>query len=114
MLITITNLTSRTINKLETIDTASYLPGNPAGLVASGGNRTDPLPYPFNEVGELAAGASIQRAAHVSDMRKKNNIHGALSPAEMLQQMVNAGIISLVAASETGRTDVEEELFGTI
>ena len=36
MLVTVENQLSRAINALDVYDTASYLPGNPAGLVATG------------------------------------------------------------------------------
>lgn len=117
MLITVTNLTDHPINYADSIDTASYLPGNPAGLVAIGGNIRYPLPYPFSGAGELEASGgadAIQRAMHVADLRRAHNMHSAFAPGEEWQQLVQAGIVSLAAAAETGRTDIEEELFGTI
>ena len=112
MLVTIENQTSRIINKLDAI--VNNQTGGVADLTATSlGVRTDPLPPPFDQVGELAAngdpGDSIQRAMHIGDFRKQHNIHTALGPDDLWNQVVQNGTVTFAVAAETGRVDVEEE-----
>jgi len=118
MLVTVENQLSTRINYLEEINTAQYLPGNPAGLVATGGNVVQPLPFPFDQVGELAAnglaGDDVQRAMHPSDFRRQHNLHKPMEPREEWNQIIQAGIVTFVIASETGFTDTEETFIAAV
>lgn len=109
MLVTVQNQLSRAINAADTV--SNQLTGGPADLVATGGNLTDPLPYPFNLAGELAAlgGAdSIQLGVHPADFRRQHVLWRALEPAGEWNQMIQAGTVTFAIAAETDRTDTEE------
>jgi hypothetical protein len=105
MLATVTNTSGRTINKLD-----SYL-GYAGGLGVSsavGGNRTDPLPYPFGHIGELAAAGTKQLPMHPRDFRYKAVPSMPREAGEDWQVMIQAGVVTLAFAAETGRRDSEE------
>jgi hypothetical protein len=112
MLVTVENQLSRAINSPDTVDTRLSGLGV-AGLLAEGGSVTDPLPYPFDKVGELAAngasGDSIQRAMHIGDFRRVHVMWTALDPNDQWNQLVQAGTVTLAFAAESGRVDSEEE-----
>jgi hypothetical protein len=110
MLVTIQNLTAAAIQVLDAID--NRYTGGPADLYATGGNVVEPLPFPFEQVGELAAfgavGDSVQRAMHPSDFRRQHNLHKPLEPREEWNQVIQAGTVSFAIAAEVGRRDTEE------
>ena len=117
MLVTVTNLTTRKINSPDSIDYSGVTNG-PADLVATGGNHTDPLPYPFDLVGELDENGgtvdAVQRAMHPADFRRQHNMWTALEPAAEWNQLIQAGVVSFAIAAETGFTDTEETFVAAV
>ena len=113
MLVTVTNLLARAINAADTVDTTLSGTMGVAGLIATGGAKTDPLPYPFDQVDSLAAtgdpGDDVERAMHVGDFRRVHVYWRALDPNDEWNQLVQAGTVSLAFAAESGRVDSEEE-----
>jgi len=111
MLVTVQNQLSRAINSPDTVDTRLTGLGV-AGLLATGGSLTDPLPYPFDQVGALEASGgadSVQRAMHIGDFRRVHVYWRALDPNDEWNQLVQAGTVTLAFAAESGRVDSEEE-----
>jgi hypothetical protein len=110
MLVTVENQTARIINTPDVIN--NNLTGGPADLLATGGNVTDPLPYPFDLVGPLAAngasGDDVQRAMHPRDFRRQHVMNRALEPAVEWNQIIQAGVVTFAIAAETAATDTEE------
>lgn len=89
MLVTITNDSAVTINKLQ-----EY-----AG--ATGGVRENGLPYPFGWIGDLAAAASKQLTMHPGDLYHRDVMNGSAQMAwEKFQQMIQAGTISVAIADQ--------------
>ena len=112
MLVTVTNLTTRTINILDAVD--SRRSNGPADLLApSLGSRTDPLPHPFDQVGTLdesgGSAPAIQRAMHIGDFRRPHVYWRALGPDDEWNLLVQGGVVSFAEAAESGRVDIEEE-----
>lgn len=108
MLTTVTNTSGGDINDLQTRTGA--IPG-PASLLAVGGQRNNPLPYPFGHIGTLADTASEQLPMHPRDWRyEAMQCKDGFEPSLQWQQLVQAGTVTLAYAAETNRTD-EEELF---
>jgi len=112
MLMTVQNISGRTINKLD--DTYYFVVGSggPASLNAtSDGHRKDPLPYPFAHIGQLANLATKQLPLHERDMRNKSSQPGPLQASEEWNQLVQAGVVALTLAAQPGTTrDVEDAL----
>lgn len=106
MLMTVTNTSGRTINDLE-----RYTGGfGPASLYAEGGNRIDPLPYPFAHIGPLADTASFELPMHNRDWRYRSVPWLTMEPSKEWQQLVQASVVTLAVAAETGDRD-EEGIF---
>lgn len=104
MLCTITNLSaSLTLNALDTYTAGS----GPSGLIATGGARKLPLPYPFDWV-VLAPSGTKQTALHPRDWRYKNVPSQSQDAGELWQYLVQNGTVSMTFAAETGRRDAEE------
>jgi hypothetical protein len=97
MLMTVTNATTRTINKPD-----FYLgyPGVPGVTSAVGGNVTDALPHPFGHIGPLASGANLQLPVHPRDWRYKAVPWLPQEPGEQWNQLVKSGIVTLAFATE--------------
>jgi hypothetical protein len=116
MLVTVTNFTSnagspgpsRTINKLDTLTGGTGV----SALSAVGGAKTDPLPYPFAHIGELAAAATKQLPMHPADWRYKAVPWLPEEPSTEWNKLVQGGVVTLTVAAQTDRTD-SEELFIT-
>jgi hypothetical protein len=106
MLVTCTNVTTRTINKLETLTGGT----GTSALLATGGNRTDPLPYPFGHIGELLAAGTKQLPMHDRDWRYRSVPGLTQEPSIEWQQLVQAGVVTLTLAAETGNRS-QEDLF---
>jgi len=106
VLLTVTNDSGRTINGLDSITGGT----GSSALLATGGARKDPLPYPFGHIGELADAASKQLPMHVRDWRYKSVPWLPQEPSIEWQQLVQAGVVSLAVASETNQVD-EENIF---
>lgn len=108
MLVTVTNTSGGDINDLQT--RVGSIPG-PASLLATGGQRNNPLPYPFGHIGTLANTGTKQLAMHPRDWRHSHmQAKDGFEPSLQWQQLVQAGTVTLAYASETNRTD-EEELY---
>lgn len=112
MLVTIQNVTntvgvpSRTINAPDTYTT---LGSGVAALTATGGQRKDPLPYPFAMIGSLAAAATKQLPMHPRDWRHRDVFVGSpFEAGEEWQQLVQAGTVTMAFAAQTARRDAEE------
>lgn len=100
MLVTITNETSGVINNLQETEGAT------------GGQRENALPYPFGHIGELAASATKQLPMHPQDLYHRECLNGSpLNAQELMQQMIQAGTISVVVADQTGVKAFDELFF---
>jgi len=106
MLITVTNTSGVTLNDLDSITGGV----GPSAVLATGGQRKLPLPYPFGHIGALAASATKQLPVHPRDLRKGGpvNASATLSPAEEWNQMVQAGQVTLTLGAESTVNDYEE------
>lgn len=99
MIVTITNVSGVTINT----------PSLGEDGIATGGQLTKAIPYPFDWVGPLAAAATKIFAVHPADMRHRSAFNGSAFDAGALwNQAVQAKILTFVAAAQAGRRDVEE------
>lgn len=107
MIATLTNTSGLTLNKVAAYDNSALVDGRVA-TVATGGALENPLPHPFDKVGEIANGDAVVRAMHIGDFRKPHNRSTALEPGEELTLMINRGDITISYAAETGRSDAEE------
>lgn len=113
MLVTITNATTRTINALCVGED---------GLAASGGNhpeeanhRSDPLPYPFAHIGELAAAGTKQLPMQPADWRyQRANVPSGPAVSTQWNQLVQAGVITVAIAAQATNTDVENAFMAAI
>lgn len=104
MLVTVTNTSGVTLNAL-----ASETHGSgPSGVVATGGAKVKPLPYPFGHIGSLAAAGTKQLPMHPSDWRYKSVPWVSHEPAQEWNDLVQKGWVTLAYAAETGRRDAEE------
>jgi hypothetical protein len=106
MLVTVTNTSGRALNGLDTITGGT----GPASLLAVGGARKDPLPYPFGHIGELAIAAAKVLPMHTRDWRYKSVPWLPQEPSIEWQQLVQAGVVTLGVATETDAVD-EEDIF---
>lgn len=106
MLVTITNTSGAAINGLDTFTSGGV---GPAAIVATGGQRRKPLPFPFGHVGELAAAAAVQLPMHPRDFRFKSVMNAdGFDAGEEWQQLIQNGTVTFAQAAETGRRDAEE------
>jgi hypothetical protein len=106
MLVTVTNTSGGDLNAPDTYTSGS----GPSGIVATGGNVVDPLPYPFGHIGTLADTATKQLPMHNRDWRYKRVPWLPMEPSKEWQVMVQAGKVTLAVATETDNRD-EEEIF---
>jgi hypothetical protein len=88
MLVTITNTSGAAINKLD-----SYAD-------AVGGARTNPLPYPFSHIGELAAAASKQLPMSPADLFHKVSFGEPFQAWNEIQTLIKRGVISAAIADQ--------------
>jgi hypothetical protein len=114
MLVTVTNVTnvtawqtSRTINNPDFYE--GY-PGVPPITSAVGGNVTDPLPYPFDQAGPLAAGSAVTLPMRDRDWYYSRSLYNTQYPHIKWQQLVQAGVVTMAFASETNQND-EQMIF---
>lgn len=108
MLMTVTNVSGHDINAPDQITGGV----GPAAIVAEGGNKTYPLPYPFGHIGTLADTVGIQLPMRNRDWRYKSVPWLPMEPSKEWQQLVQQGIVTMAVASETPQLD-EEELYVT-
>lgn len=112
MLMTVTN-TSATL-ALNVLDTYVSGPsGSTASIVATGGARVRALPHPFSHA-TIAASGNLQLPVHPEDMRENFYTGPESSPRSKWNQLVNAGMVTLAFADQTGVRDTEERLVGNI
>lgn len=99
MLVTVTNSTSpgRAINKLAP-DSLGWPSGFPT---ATGGARTDALPFPFAHIGELAAAAAKTLPMHPKDLAYKTNPNEPFAAQDDFQTMIKRGVITAGIADQT-------------
>ena len=112
MIATLENTSGRTINDYDVINN-NYTDG-PADLYAEGGNRTDPVPYPFSHIDPLADTDTIDLPMHPADFRRQHVMQSALEPAAEWQQLIQSGVATLAFAAEVGVVDAEEIAVGTV
>ena len=115
------DLPSRIINRPAEYNTNVDPLLGTAGLIAlsSGlygddkGHKNDPLPYPMNRQGELAAGANFALPVHPIDFTMQSwwETH---TPANEWNALVQKGTVSVSFAAETGVQDVFEDLISTV
>ena len=109
MLMTVTNTSGRTLNALDEITGGT----GPASLLAVGGARKDPLPYPFGHIGALANSGTYVASMMQSDFRYKRVYWLTMEPKDELNRMVHEGQITLAFATQnaaTGNLQDQEEL----
>ena len=104
MIVTITNTSGATINDLQTLTGGVGV----SALNAVGGQRNNPLPYPFGHIGALANAATSVLPMHPADWRRKRVPSMAMQPSTQWNQMVQANTVTIAVAAEPGRTDSEE------
>lgn len=106
MLVTLTNVSGRAINKLAP-DSLGWPTGFPA---ATGGARTDALPFPFAHIGELAIAGVKVLPMHPKDLAHKNSPNEPFAAQDDWQQaikskLITAGIADQAAMSPFGAFD---------
>lgn len=106
MIVTVTNTSGGDLNKLDEITGGT----GTASLLAVGGARKDPLPYPFGHIGTLADSAAKVLPMHNRDWRYKSVPWLPQEPSIEWQQLVQAGKVTIGVAAETNAVD-EEDLF---
>ncbi len=108
MMITVENVTSDNYDEGFTINTLDTISGGsgPSGLLATGGARLYPLPYPFAHVGDLEDGDDVELPVNMRDFRKQNHAE-TFEPGEELNQMVARGLITVAIAADTTDSDIE-------
>ncbi len=108
MLVTVTNTSGAAMNGAATYTSGS----GTATVLATGGARSNPLPFPFGHIGELAASGTKQLPVHPRDFRYKPVPWVSMEPGEEWNQLVQAGKVTLAFASQATRNDVEELFLG--
>jgi hypothetical protein len=82
-----------------------------AALLATGGAKSNPLPFPFSHV-ELAAngdsGDSLQLPINPGDMRHKAVPWLSHEPREEWNMLVAAGTVTMAFATQADAVDAEE------
>ena len=115
MIVTVTNVSGATINDLDS--RVGSIPG-PAGLLATGGARLTPLPYPFGHIGALTDTSASALSMHPRDWRRHiTQMRDGFDPRGLWNDLVQRGIVTLATAAETtvaGQIDREEDFIGTI
>lgn len=107
MIITITNTSGVVLNALDSLTGGT----GPSALLATGGARKLPLPYPFGHIGSLAISGTKVLAMKPRDFRKGGPVPFAasLEPGEEWNQMVQSGQVSFGVGAEATDRDPEEE-----
>jgi hypothetical protein len=106
MIATVTNTSGAPVNKLASYDTRVD-PLLQSGLVATGGALIQPLPFPFDRVGEIADAATISRVINPDDWRRTifGDGHEAIN---RWRRAVQGGLVTLAYAVDAALTDPEE------
>lgn len=103
------NSSTLTLNAIETVIAGS----GPSGLVLSGGNRTNPLPYPFNLV-TIAPSATKILPAHHRDMEYRKPSFDPQQSSEQWNQMIQAGTVTVTYAAESTNRDTDDIMIDAI
>jgi hypothetical protein len=112
MLMTVTNTSGHILNDFDT-----YYGYSPTPLVnAVGGQRRDPLPYPFDWVVLQAAGPLVSKQLPI---RPRDFTHKAvpwlpLRPGEEWNQMIQAGKVTYLLGAEAAFGDIDEAFFNAV
>ena len=109
MLVTIENISGAVMNNLDSLTGGS----GPSALLAVGGARLNPLPYPFAHIGEFADSDTKQLAMKPRDFHKRNQAE-TFEPGEEWMQLVQAGKVTFAITAEATDTDPEEEYIDAI
>ncbi len=108
---TVTNLTSGVLN-------APVVGGNQVSPDAVGGNILRPVPFPFGSNGSYAAngasGDAKDLVVHARDLIVRVQPQESLAPADELNQLINAGVISLSVATDAIEVDAEKLVIADI
>ncbi len=110
---TVTNLTSGVLN-------APVVGGNQVSPDAVGGNILQPVPFPFGSNGSYAANGAPGNAdekslvVHARDLIVRVQPQESLAPADELNQLINAGVISLSVATDAIEVDAEKLVIADI
>lgn len=99
MIGTLTNTSGGTLNALDVHD---------GGSGAVGGQRKDPLPHPYGDIGSLADSGTSIRSIFQADYRYKRVPWLTFEARDELNMMVQAGKITLAVATDAQVRDVEE------
>lgn len=110
MIATVTNVSGHAINYPDVVSAGS----GPSGIYATGGNTRYPLPYPFAHIGSLANGVGKALPMHSRDWRYRVVPAIPQEPSKEWQQLVQAGVVTFAAATETADRDEEGEFFHAI
>jgi hypothetical protein len=102
MLVTVTNTSGVTINNPIT-------GGFGVSPDAVGGSKSFPLPYPFGHLPPMLNGASKQLPMHPADWHRKSVPWLPQSPATEWNQLVQAGVVTMATALQSGVRDQEEK-----
>jgi len=108
MIVTMTNVSGRAINVPAVGEDGVSLPGGNHPEEAT--HRTDPLPYPFAHVGEVAIAGTSILPMHHRDWRYSRSQMRGMPMSEKWQMMVQDGVVTLGYAAEVDLRD-EEDLF---
>lgn len=109
MLMTVTNTSGHVLNDFDT-----YYGYSPTPLVnAVGGQRRDPLPYPFDWV-ILAIGGNKQLPIRPRDFTHKAVPWLPLRPGEEWNQMIQAGKVTYLLGAEAAFGDIDEAFFNAV
>lgn len=109
MIVTITNTSGVTLNDLDSISHGS----GPSALLATGGQRKYPLPYPFGHIGALANSGTKVLAMKPRDFAKRNAAE-TFDAGEEWNILVQSGKVTFAIAAESPNRDVEEEFVAAV
>jgi len=107
MLVTVTNTSGRAINAPAVGEDGVSLPGGNHPSEAT--HRTDPLPYPFDQVGTLAIAGTATFPMQPEDFRySRSQMARGLPVREKWNQIVQAGVVTMGLAAQANVRDTEE------
>lgn len=109
MLVTITNLTALELNGLDSISGGV----GPSAVLATGGSRLRPLPFPFGHI-VLAASGNKQLPMNFRDWQYKVSVASPMLAGEEWNQLVQSKTVSVTLAAQTDVRDPESLSLDTI
>ncbi len=114
MLVEVTNNdTEITLNAVDTYTAGTVATTGVATLTATGGNRTNPLPYPFSHAVILPT-ESLELPMNVRDWRYIPITGLGQEPGEKWNALVQSGLVSLSFSSQSDTVDPESLAVDTI